>query len=380
MRSKFLRFFASSLAITLIFLGSSYAQRDDALAAAAGDRYVISANAGHVNYVEGSAGVVRKNGRSGLLLRGDKLQIGDRVSTGADGKVEILLNPGSFLRLGGLSAFEFETTDLDDLRLRIDSGSAILEVFATDEFTVSIRTPKTQYKLIATGVYRIDIPERGDTRLEVWKGLAEVGKDGELVKGGRAATTAPNGSATVAKFDRDEKDALDIWSKERGKELARVSSRLKRVNLRSGLMGAWGSLWNMFGSFGLWIYDPFYNGYCFLPFGNGWSSPYGYGYNHCIRNYNLPPVIYSPPPTSTPTGGGPAHTPIATATDRSPVPPFIRMEAAMGGGIRGGSPDRGGSTYDYGSNNSNNSSPSFSPPPSSPPVKMDTSPPPTKQP
>ena len=378
MRSKFLRLFASYLAITLIFIASSYAQRDDTLAAAAGDKYVISAKAGHVNYLEGAVGIVREHGRSGILLRGDKVEIGDRVSTGADGKVEILLNPGSFLRLGGLSAFEFETTNLDDLRLRLDSGSAILEVFATEEFTVSIRTPKTVYKLVATGVYRIDIPERGDTRLEVWKGLAEVGDDGELVKGGRSATTGANGTATIAKFDRDEKDALDIWSKERGKELARVSSRLKRVNLRSGLMGAWGSVWNMFGSFGLWIFDPFYGGYCFLPFGYGWSSPYGYGYNHCIRNYHMPPVIYNTPPMSSPGGSGPVLTPVMTAGDRSPVPPFVRLEGSMGGGgIRGGSPDRGGVSYDSGQSNS---SPSYSPPPSPPPpVKMD-SPAPTKQP
>ena len=226
MRSKFLRFFAACLTITFIFIGSSYGQqRDDALAAAAGDRYTISAKAGHVNYVEGSVGIVRKKGRSGLLLRGDKLEIGDRVSTGADGKVEILLNPGSFLRLGGLSAFEFETTDLDDLQLRLDSGSAILEVYATDEFTVSIQTPKVNYKLVSTGVFRIDIPERGDARLEVWKGLAEVGEDGEPVKAGRAAMTGANGTAAVAKFDRDEKDALDIWSKARGKDLARKQTR-----------------------------------------------------------------------------------------------------------------------------------------------------------
>jgi hypothetical protein len=67
-----------------------------------GDRYIVSARAGGVNYVEGTVAVIRKSGRSGLLLKGDTLEVGDRVSTGANGKAEILLNPGSFLRLGGL--------------------------------------------------------------------------------------------------------------------------------------------------------------------------------------------------------------------------------------------------------------------------------------
>jgi len=384
MRSKFLQFFAACLTITLIFIGSSFSQqRDDALAAAAGDRYVISAKAGHVNFVEGSVGIVRKEGRSGLLLRGDKLAIGDRVSTGADGKVEILLNPGSFVRLGGLSAFEFESTDLDDLQLRIDSGSAILEVYATEDFTVSIQTPKAFYKLVSTGVYRIDVPERGDTRLAVWKGLAEVGEDGELVKAGLAATTGSNGTPAVAKFDRDEKDAFDIWSKQRGKELTKVNARLRNVDLRPGLINSWGSEWNVFGSFGLWIFDPFFGGYSFLPFGHRWRSPYGFGYNNCMGYYNLPMVVYGSPPVAhhTPTGqaptsGGtsmPAHTPIMTAGDRLSVPPFVRIQETMGGGGRSIT-DHGGSTYDSGQSSSpSNSSPSYSPPPSSPPPSSDTS-------
>jgi len=364
MRSKFPWFFASCLTITFVFIGSSFGQNDDALSAAAGDRYVISAKAGHVNYVEGSVAVFRKDGKSGQLLKGDKLEIGDRVSTGADGRVEILLNPGSFLRLNGLSSFEFETTSLDDLKLRLDSGTAILEVYAADEFTVSIRTPKINYKLVATGVYRIDIPERGETRLEVWKGVAVIpGDDGdEVVRSGKVAMTSPNGISMVAKFDKDEKDEFDIWSKERGKQLARVTAGLKRVNLRSGLMGGFGSLWNMFGSFGLWVFDPFYGGYCFLPFGNGWNSPYGYGYNHCIRNYHLPPVVNPPPPASTPPGES-----SAAKWERAHMPPYIRLGGSQGFAGGGGSRDSGrsdsGSSYD----SSSGSSPSYSPPPSSSP-------------
>ncbi|HKP68112.1 MAG TPA: FecR domain-containing protein [Pyrinomonadaceae bacterium] len=360
MRSKSIGFFAGCLTITLIFISSSFAQKDDALLAAAGDRYIISAKAGHVNFVEGSVAVIRKDGKSGLLLKGDKLEIGDRVSTGVDGRVEILLNPGSFLRLDKLSAFEFETTSLDDLKLRIDSGTAIFEVYAADEFTVSITTPKDEYTLVASGVYRIDISERRETRFETWKGLA-IGGD-EYLKGGRVATTTADGEAIIAKFDRDEKDAFDIWSKERSKELSRITAGLKKVNLRSGLMGGWGSIWNMFGSFGLWIFDPFYGGYCFLPFGNGWSSPYGYGYNHCVRNYNLPPVVNTPPP-STPTGGGEG---LGGKWNRAPQPPYVRVEASEARSRGGSSFDTSNSGSSSSSSSSSGSSPS-SPPPSSPP-------------
>ena len=59
---------------------------------------------------------------AGCFFKGDTLEIGDRVSTADDGKAEILLNPGSYLRLGGHSAFEFKTTSLDDLQIRLRFG------------------------------------------------------------------------------------------------------------------------------------------------------------------------------------------------------------------------------------------------------------------
>jgi hypothetical protein len=339
----------------------------------ADDRFVISAKAGGVNFVEGAVGVVRKIGTSGHLIKGESLEIGDRVSTGPDGKAEILLNPGSFLRLGGSSAFEFKTTTLEDLQLRLDRGSAILEVFAGDGFEVAVNAPKTKFVLIETGVYRIDVKESGEARLEVWKGLARVDPSAEYVRAGRVLTTGPTGYVTTSKFDRDDQDALDMWSKARGKELAKMTVRLKNKDVRTALMRSFlGRGWNMFGSFGLWVFNPLLGNYVFLPFGNGWNSPYGYGYNCHIGWYNMPPVIWYPPAT----GGGstvvttPAITPIVTAGIRGPVPPFIRLEQTMGGGggNGGGGRNRGfdstGTSYEP----SRSSSPSYSPPPSAPPA------------
>jgi hypothetical protein len=38
------------------------------------------------------------------------------------------LNPGSYIRLAENSSFEFLTTSLDDLQLKLSDGSAMLEV------------------------------------------------------------------------------------------------------------------------------------------------------------------------------------------------------------------------------------------------------------
>lgn len=355
------------LCLSFAFTGVLTNAQNDTLSAAAGDRYVISAKAGGVNFVEGTVTVARKNGRGGLLLKGDTLEIGDRVSTGADGKAEILLNPGSYLRLGGNSAFEFKTTSLDDLQVKVDSGSAILEVFAAEQFKVGVTTPSTEFVVVQTGVYRVDILNQREARLEVWKGSARA--SGEEVKSGRLASVTASGDVSVVKFDRDDQDGLDVWSKARSKELAKHLARLKQRDVRTALMRSFlGNGWNMYNSFGLWVYNPYYGGHCFLPFGHGWHSPYGHGYPHSIYWYKMPRVIYSPPNPNTPppTSGGNSQTGVKASTSPGelPIPAFVVMQQAMGNGIRG--TDRGNnSSYDSGSSSSPSYSPSYSPPSSS---------------
>ena len=364
MRNYVSRIVGAALTALLFVLAVS-AQRD-AITAAAGDKYVISATAGGVNFVEGAVGVVRTAGKSGYLLRGDNLDIGDRVSTGADGKAEILLNPGSYLRLGGNSAFEFKSTALDDLQIKLDSGSAIFEVFATEDFKVTVNAPKTKFTLIESGIYRIDVSADGRGKVAVWKGRAQIGNDA-IVKSGREATL--NGShASIAKFDRDDKDSLEIWSKARAKELAKISGQLARNTMRTALMRSFlGRGWNMYDSFGLWVYDPFRRSHCFLPFGNGWNSPYGYGFGNSIWYYNLPSVVYQPP------NGGyqpPRYGPRVPIVKDPDVPAYIKVQGTSGstgrdfGSIK---PGRDDSPSPYGSEPIRSSSPAYSPPPASSP-------------
>lgn len=275
------------------------------------DLYLISAKAGGVNYVEGKVNFAGKNKKSGYLLKGDQIEVGDKVTTGADGKVEILLNPGSYVRLAENSSFEFLTTTLDDLQLKLNAGSAMFEVIADDEFVVAVKTPKADFSIVKSGVYRVSVLGDGSGKLAVWKGKAQTGDfNATEIKGGKAAV-AGDGEVAVAKFDRDEKDALEDWSKTRAKDLAKVNSRLQRQDLRSSLISGFGaSRWNMYNSFGLWVFDASFGGYCFLPFGYGWSSPYGYYYGRDLWDFRLPRTIYNQPP---PSGGG------TVAADKSRV-------------------------------------------------------------
>ncbi len=173
----------------------------------------------------------------------------------------------------------------------------MFEVITDREFKFSVNTPKSQFKIVESGVYRVDVLNGGSGKIAVWKGKAEIGEGrAATVKGGREATVIAD-QVAVAKFDRDKTDVLTTWSKTRAKELAKINSRLERDNLRNTLLNSFNrNSWNLYNSYGLWVFDRFSRSYCFLPFGYGWSSPYGFGFGRDIWYFRLPRVIYNQPP------------------------------------------------------------------------------------
>ncbi|HEX9960328.1 MAG TPA: FecR family protein, partial [Pyrinomonadaceae bacterium] len=190
-KQGFLRFFVlSAIGLSLIVTGAfAQTERDTRAINAASSIYVISAKAGGINFVEGKVAVARKTAKSGYLLKGDELEIGDVVSTGAGGKAEILLNPGSYVRLGENTDFEFVDTSVENLKVKVNRGSVIFEVIADDEFRVAVTTPGADFYVVKSGIYRVDVLSDGAGKIEVWKGLAEIG-DGrsEPLKKGQSAT------------------------------------------------------------------------------------------------------------------------------------------------------------------------------------------------
>jgi len=81
---------------------------------------------GTLNYIEGQASVGGQkldSGSPGLVT----LQPGQTLET-HDGKVEILLTPGVFLRLGENSSVQMISPDLTRTELLLESGRATVEV------------------------------------------------------------------------------------------------------------------------------------------------------------------------------------------------------------------------------------------------------------
>jgi len=296
------------LIVSALFVLDGNGQTDVSRISAA-DKYSISAKAGGANLVVGHVTIARKDGTDLSLMKGDVVEVGERVTTSAGSRIELLLNPGSYVRIGPNSSFEFVSTNLDELELRLHSGSAMFEVFTTRDFLVRLSAGTAQFGLVETGVYRLDVDSENSARLSVWDGRAEAGVSGNFkARDGRRIVFA-NGTYSIQKFDRDDQDELAVWSRERGKTLAKSVASLQRDRMRDSLVSGFRSgRWNLYNTFGLWVYDPFFGSYCFLPFGYDWRSPYGYWFARSIWYFNLPHWVYKQPPPPSFQGRGPVVT------------------------------------------------------------------------
>jgi hypothetical protein len=249
------------------------------------DKYVISARAGGINYVAGEV-LVRRSGGAGQqsLSARDDLRAGDVVTTGADGRVEVLLNPGSYLRVAGNSEFELTETALDNLRVRLSRGGAIVEATGIDDLKLMLEllTPQTRVAIIRHGLYRVSVLAGGATEVSVRKGRALVGNDPALTLKGNRRVRVGGTVGEIAKIDKQSQDSLDAWSKQRAESLAKANQRIESRALMNSLAlfdREW-SLMSLSSRFsGVWVYDWRLGGYSFSPFNPwGWSSPYGYSY------------------------------------------------------------------------------------------------------
>src|SRR5436190_16269345 len=191
------------------------------------ERFGISAKAGGVNAVSGRVTVKREGKPARLLTSQDDLESGDVVSTNVSGQVEVLLNPGTYLRLAERSEFVMEDTSLDNLLVRLTKGSAIIEATGPGDVKLYIPIVTEQHRMtiVRPGVYRINLAP-GTTELSVRKGrMALSDNTDDIVKGGKKVSFTGNGEQ-VAKLTDSDTDQFDEWSKERGQTLARANERL----------------------------------------------------------------------------------------------------------------------------------------------------------
>jgi hypothetical protein len=149
-----------------------------------------------------------------------------QLRTGS-GRVEMQLGLGAVLRMGANGILRLEDSRLEDVKLLIESGSVLIEIFEKIRGNkVEVHFGNTRMEFREKGLYRIDT-ER--PRLRVYGGKAKLWHCNKkaTVKPGKSADL--DNSLKISDFDCKQMDSLHRWAARRSFEIfaATAESRNK---------------------------------------------------------------------------------------------------------------------------------------------------------
>jgi FecR protein len=224
---------------------------------------------GTLNYVEGQVSIGSQS--LGANAIGSARLEPRQTLTTQQGKAEVLLTPGVFLRVGDESAVEMISPSLMDTEVAVARGEATVEVasiYPQNRLIVDEGTSQT--KLVKTGFYDFDA-DTGQVR--VFSGRAELqDRDRQVtIKGGHEVTL---GDPKLKARDFDKKASEDVlyqWSSLRSSYVAEANADIAPEYYVNGWYGP--------GWFGAgWYWDPWFGAYTFLPGEGIFYSPFGWGF------------------------------------------------------------------------------------------------------
>lgn len=292
-----------------------------ALAQSAKDSLVVYAKAGRVNQLIGTAAVRHSKADPVTALAvNDELINGDLVATGVNTRLEVLLSPGTYLRLADNAEFQMVSTDLEDVRLILRRGSAVIEVGSGPEETslVQIAMPSGTAVIEKRGLYRLNVEGKRSELLVMGGGTVLQPAMIKVGEGKRVAITS-GVAEPVTKFDRKTSlDVLDNWSQERADYLAKANRSLDQNELSQVVRVYSASSFSGARIGGYWVQSSRL-GYCvFVPLDQGqFNSPYGFAYT--IGGGGGWPVNNNPIARGTGSGPAPAVTPAGTRGRNDPT-------------------------------------------------------------
>ncbi|MBI4875317.1 MAG: FecR domain-containing protein [Acidobacteria bacterium] len=226
----------------------------------------ISARSGMVHYVEGDVALADKavESKFGQFPEVKENQV---LRTG-EGRAEILLSPGAFLRMDENAAVRMITNRLIDTRVAVERGTVMVEVLELlKDNHVSLVAKDSTVSLRKNGLYRIDAGA-GTVRVYEGEAVVERGQDRLTLKSARE--TSLGGVLMAQKFNNKLGDSLYRWGKRRSEYVAMANLSGSRMVRDRGGWSSSGWYWNPY--FGMFTYVP-YRGVLYSPYGYSFWSP-----------------------------------------------------------------------------------------------------------
>jgi hypothetical protein len=235
---------------------------------------------GTLNYVEGNASIGSQTLNSNAV-GSVELQPGQSLTT-ENGKAEVLLTPGVFLRIGDNSSVTLVSPDLLDTQIAVNKGEVMVEVDQLhQQNNIRVREDGVNTRVVKSGLYDFDA-DQNSVRVFDGKAVVQEGDRKVTIKGGHEL--ALNATKTK-KFDKhaSEQSELYRWSSLRSSYLAEANVDAARSYEVNGWAGA--------GFMGGWYWDPWFSSYTFMPGGGYLYSPFGWGFYSPMWVYQSPVIV-----------------------------------------------------------------------------------------
>jgi hypothetical protein len=231
---------------------------------------------GTVNYVEGQA-VIGPQALTDKSIGSARLAAGQSLTT-QNGRAEILLTPGIFLRVDGHSSVRMVSPGLADTIMTLDKGRAMVEVAdIRPQNNVRMGENGANTQLLKAGLYDFNA-DRGLIRVFDGKAVVQTaGREIEL-KGGHELSLNATGKLKGRKFDKKASmDDFYRWASLR-------SSYLAEANVDAARTYVAGAGWYGNG----WYWDPWFSAYTFIPGDGIFFDPFGWGFYSPWLVYGAP--------------------------------------------------------------------------------------------
>ncbi len=278
--------------------------------------YTISAKPGALNFIEGDVTVNgdpvwKSNVKSTFLAQNDVIAV-------KQGRAEVLLNPGVFLRISDGAQVRMLKPSLIDTQLEVLAGESMLEVDNLEPgSSINVLDHGSSTTLLKPGLYKftenyIASLEEGKAEVVFGSHKVELKKNKQVEIGDALAET---------KVDLKAPDDLYAWSNNRAQYNA-AATYAGATNVYNA--GGYG--YSAINSPG-WYWNSPFNSYMWLPGNGAYYSPFGWGF------YGPGVVAYAPVftyplygsgyYTGAPVSGGgakPVKSPTTTALTQLVVP------------------------------------------------------------
>src|SRR5579871_4767226 len=239
---------------------------------------------GTLNYVEGQVSMGDQPLDAKSVGSAD-LQVGEILETG-NGKAEILLTPGVYLRLGSNSSVKMISSNLTNTQVALNQGEAMLEVDQIyPQNNIHISQPGADTRVVKAGLYDFDAANQ---QVRVFDGKAIVSADDRsttLKKGHDVALNSSKMKAQgVNKNVGTQNDDLYRWSSLRSEYLSEANVDTAQLYYANGWYGAgwWGPGW---------YWNPWFAGFTFLPGSGFFYNPFGWGFYSPLMVWRAPVVV-----------------------------------------------------------------------------------------